>query len=106
MKYSYNYGLDVRKKDKFKKIIFVAVICIVVIVIASLIFKNSNNAVIRTISGIVTKPIDIVFDATSNFTHGISSHFANEKKINEEKEKLESEKKDLEYKVLESERIL
>lgn len=106
MKYSYNYGLDVRKKDKFKKIIFVAVICIVVIVIASLIFKNSNNSVIKTISGIVTKPIDIVFDAASNFTHGISSYFANEKKINEEKEKLESEKKDLEYKVLESERIL
>lgn len=40
------------------------------------------------------------------FQNGISSHFANEKKITEEKEKLENEKKELEYKVLETERIL
>lgn len=107
MRYSYNYSLDGgRKKNKFKKIIFVAVICIIVTVIAGFMFKNSNNNFFRTMSGIITKPFDIFFDATSNFSQGISSHFADEKKLTQEKEKLESEKKELEYKVLETEKIL
>lgn len=68
MRYSYNYGLDVKKKNKFKKIIFVIVVCIVVIIVASFIFKNSSNSVLKTISSVITKPIDVIFDATSNFS--------------------------------------
>ena len=102
----YNYNFDSKHKSKKKKIFFIIIICIVVIIISSLIFRNSDNKIINSISSVITKPVDIVYEANSNFFSGISSYFANNKKITEEKNKLEEEKKNLEYQLLESQRIL
>lgn len=103
MRYKYNF--DNKDRSKKKKIIFIIATCIVVIVVA-LVFKNNNNKVISNLSSIITKPIDIVYEATSNFFDGISKYFANNKNINEEKNKLEEEKKQLEYRLLEYDRLL
>ena len=104
MRYNYNFG----KKDnsKKKKIIFVIIACIIVLIISGFVFKNSSNKVIRNISSIITKPIDIVYDATYNFFNGVSKYFVDNKKINEEKSKLEEEKTELEYKLLEYNKLL
>ena len=102
----YNYNFDRKDNIKKKKIIFIIVSFVVVLISSSILFKNSNNKVVRNISSIITKPVDIVYDATSNFFNGISKYFADNKKINEEKNKLVEEKKELEYKLLEYNKLL
>lgn len=103
---NYRYNFDQKDKSKKKKIIFVIIVTILVIIFASLFYRNSSNKIVSSISSIISKPIDVVYEATSNFFSGISSYFANNKKINEEKENLEKEKQELEYKLLESQKIL
>lgn len=104
MKYKYNFD-DNRKSNK-KKIIFIVVIFIIAIVISSFLFTNSENKIINKIANTIVFPIKKVGSLFANFGKGISTNFADNKKLIAENESLKKEIEELKYKDLETKKIL
>ena len=103
---NYNYNFDDKKKIRKKHFIFVIIFLILVIIITSIIFKNSNNRFMSSISDIVLAPFKNSYNVFHNISSNSKNYFSNVKKLNAENQELKQEVNDLEAKNLESKKIL
>lgn len=102
----YNYDFNDRKSEKKKRIIFITIVLVISMVIASFCFKNSQVFVIRTISNVITAPFEFIGNGVSGIFSSVSMYFGDINKAKTENLELKNKVNELELKLLESEAIL
>lgn len=103
MKYSYEF--NDKKKIDLKKIIFLSLFAIFVILLSSFFLRKSENKIVSKISNAVYKPVQTVVEFTSSVKKSISSSFSDKKKLIEQNNELKNKVNELEYSLLESKKI-
>lgn len=101
----YSYKFNDKKKLDIKKIIFIIVFVIIIIIITTFFLRKSENKLISKVSNIISKPLQIVFDFSSNMRNSISSYFSNKKEISSENDNLKKQIESLKYQLLETKKI-
>lgn len=100
-----DYGIDFsnNSQKKKKKIIFIVIFSILVIMFVAFFFRNSNNKVVSTCATIISKPINVCYEAISKITTSKGADVDELKKQNEE---LKKENEELKIQALETQKIL
>ncbi len=102
----YRYNFEGNKKNGKKKIIFTIISIIVLILIVSFLFRNSENKILRASAGVVSYPFVKTYDFFENITANIKNLFKDKELVISENEKLKTENETLKYSLLESQKIL
>lgn len=102
----YRYNFEGNKKNGKKKIIFTIISIIVLILIVSFLFRNSENKILRASAGVVSYPFVKTYDFFENITANIKNLFKDKEMVISENEKLKTENETLKYSLLESQKIL
>lgn len=102
----YKYDFEDRKKVNKKKIIFIALLLILSIFVASVLFKNSSNIILSNISSVILKPFVCIHDFTNSVFGKISGYFCNKESVVSRNNELEEENNSLKLQLLEMQKIL
>ena len=102
----YRYNFESNKKNGKKKIIFTIISIIVLILIVSFLFRNSDNKILRASAGVVSYPFVKTYDFFENITANVKNLFKDEEMVISENERLKTENETLKYSLLESQKIL
>lgn len=102
----YRYNFEGNKKNGKKKIIFTIISIIVLILIVSFLFRNSENKILRASAGVVSYPFVKTYDFFENIAANIKNLFKDKELVISENEKLKTENETLKYSLLESQKIL
>ena len=102
----YRYNFEGNKKNGKKKIIFTIISIIVLILIVSFLFRNSENKILRASAGVVSYPFVKTYDFFENITANIKNLFKDKEMVISENERLKIENETLKYSLLESQKIL
>ena len=102
----YRYNFEGNKKNGKKKIIFTIISIIVLILIVSFLFRNSENKILRASAGVVSYPFVKTYDFFENITANIKKLFKDKEMVISENERLKIENETLKYSLLESQKIL
>ena len=102
----YRYNFEGNKKNGKKKIIFTIISIIVLILIVSFLFRNSENKILRASAGVVSYPFVKTYDFFENITANIKNLFKDKEMVISENERLKIENETLKYSLLESKKIL
>ena len=94
------------KKNGKKKIIFTIISIIVLILIVSFLFRNSDNKILRASAGVVSYPFVKTYDFFENITANVKNLFKDKEMVISENERLKTENETLKYSLLESQKIL
>lgn len=99
----YRYDFSDNRGRKNKKIVFIIIFLIFVIMFVCFFLRNNSNKVISRISGVVSSPINFVYNI---FNSNKNIQNQDIEKIRQENETLRAENETLKYQVLESQKIL
>ena len=102
----YRYNFESNKKNGKKKIIFTIISIIVLILIVSFLFRNSDNKILRASAGVVSYPFVKTYDFFENITANVKNLFKDKEMVISENERLKTENETLKYSLLESQKIL
>ena len=102
----YRYNFESNKKNGKKKIIFTIISIIVLILIVSFLFRNSDNKILRASAGVVSYPFVKTYDFFENIIANVKNLFKDEEMVISENERLKTENETLKYSLLESQKIL
>ena len=102
----YIYNFESNKKNGKKKIIFTIISIIVLILIVSFLFRNSDNKILRASAGVVSYPFVKTYDFFENITANVKNLFKDKEMVISENERLKTENETLKYSLLESQKIL
>lgn len=102
----YRYNFEGNKKNGKKKIIFTIISIIVLILIVSFLFRNSENKILRASAGVVSYPFVKTYDFFENITANVKNLFKDKEMVISENERLKTENETLKYSLLESQKIL
>lgn len=102
----YRYNFESNKKNGKKKIIFTIISIIVLILIVSFLFRNSDNKILRASAGVVSYPFVKTYDFFENIIANVKNLFKDKEMVISENERLKTENETLKYSLLESQKIL
>lgn len=102
----YRYNFESNKKNGKKKIIFTIISIIVLILIVSFLFRNSDNKILRASAGVVSYPFVKTYDFFENIIANVKNLFKDKEMVISENERLKIENETLKYSLLESQKIL
>lgn len=102
----YRYNFESNKKNGKKKIIFTIISIIVLILIVSFLFRNSDNKILRASAGVASYPFVKTYDFFENITANVKNLFKDKEMVISENERLKTENETLKYSLLESQKIL
>lgn len=102
----YRYNFESNKKNGKKKIIFTIISIIVLILIVSFLFRNSDNKILRASAGVASYPFVRTYDFFENIIANVKNLFKDKEMVISENERLKTENETLKYSLLESQKIL
>lgn len=99
----YRYDFSNNKERKVKKIIFIVIFSIFVIMFVCFFLRNNSNKVISKVSSVISAPINWIYNGINKIGNRSESDV---EKLQQENENLKKENEQLKYQVLEAQRIL
>lgn len=99
----YRYDFSDNKGRKTKKLIFIGIFLVLVIMFVCFFLRNNSNSIVSKVSSVISSPINFIY----NFLNlNEDKPDADIEKVRQENEVLRAENETLKYQVLESQKIL
>ncbi len=103
---NYRYNFNDEKKTNGKKIVFVVIFSIFLVMFVAFFFKDHSNKVVQSIATVISKPIVFLYDMVNGGVSQVKTSLTDSQELIAENEALKEENELLKLEALEKQKLL